>query len=191
MLMRKTASTLVDTVADHPAMHRASRGMSANKATGFQGAERAGQDIICSASFKSGTNWGMHICYQIAQLGKGHFDRIQDVIAGPDAAEPRYRRALEDRDAVPSPTGYRVINSHLPADLAPLESPAKIIAVTRDPLDCAASGHRFFGKLFFGAMRPSPEAVALFRGRMAEGLACVGSDFPYYGFGPDAEKDSA
>lgn len=37
----------------------------------------------------------------------------------------------------------------------------------------------------------SPEASAEFRSRMALGLAGVGSDFSYYGFAPNPEKDSA
>jgi hypothetical protein len=163
-LALKAASGLFGPVAYHPAMHRAGSRMNANTNTAFQGAELSAQDIICSAYFKAGTNWVMHICYQIAQLGEGRFEHVQDVIAWPDAAEPRYWRALEDRDSAPSPTGFRVIKSHLPADLVPLESAAKFIAVTRDPLDCAASGYHFFAKLFFGAMTPPPDAWLEFFG---------------------------
>ena len=157
-LALETATGLFGPVAYRPAMRRAAQRMNANMSTAFQGTELTGQDIICSAYFKAGTNWVMHICYQIAQLGEGSFEHIQDVIAWPDAAEPRYWRALEDRDAASSPTGFRVVKSHLPADLVPLESAAKFIAVTRDPLDCAASGYHFFAKLYFGAMTPPPDA---------------------------------
>lgn len=160
----KTASKVAGTEVYRPALNQAARRMNANMATAFQGAELKGQDIVCSAYFKAGTNWVMHICYQIAQLGEGRFEHIQDVIAWPDAAEPRYWRALEDRSAAPSPTGYRVIKSHLPADLVPLQSAAKFIAVTRDPSDCAASGYHFFAKLFFGAMTPPPDAWLEFFG---------------------------
>ena len=154
----KVASKLFGPVAYRHAMHRAARRMNANMSTAYQGTELTKQDIICSAYFKAGTNWVMHICYQIAHLGEGHFEHIQDVIAWPDAAEPRYWRALEDCDSASSPTGFRVIKSHLPADLVPLESATRFIAVTRDPLDCAASGYHFFAKLFFGAMTPPPDA---------------------------------
>lgn len=163
-LVLKTASRLFGFVAYRPAMRRAAQRMNANMNTAFQDAELTGQDIVCSAYFKAGTNWVMHICYQIAQLGEGRFEHIQDVIAWPDAAEPRYWRALEDRVSAPSPTGFRVIKSHLPADLVRLESAAKFIAVTRDPLDCAASGYHFFAKLFFGAMTPPPDAWLEFFG---------------------------
>jgi hypothetical protein len=159
-----------------PAMARAGVRMNAHQHTAFQGYMPDAQDIICSAYFKAGTNWVMHICYQISQLGEGQFDHIQDVIAWPDAAEPRYWRALADHEAAHSSTGYRVIKSHLPATLVPLESPAKFIAVTRDPLDCAASGYHFFAKLYFGAMTPPPDAWLDFFG--SEDAICG----PWYDF---------
>lgn len=37
----------------------------------------------------------------------------------------------------------------------------------------------------------SGAAIARFRSRMASGLANASSDFPYYGFAPNSEKDSA
>lgn len=140
-----------------PALHRAARRMNAHQATAYQGYLPRDSDIICSAYFKAGTNWVMHICYQIAHLGEGRFDHIQDEIAWPDAAEPRYWRALSDDNSKASRTGYRVIKSHLPAGLVPIDSAARIIAVTRDPVDCAASGYHFFAKLFFGPMTPPPD----------------------------------
>lgn len=159
-----------------PAMARAGRRMNAHQRSAFLGYSPDAQDIICSAYFKAGTNWVMHICYQIAQLGEGRFDHIQNVIAWPDAAEPRYWRALADHEAATSPTGYRVIKSHLPATLVPLDSPAKVIAVTRNPLDCAASGYHFFAKLYFGAMTPPPDAWLDFFG--SEDAICG----PWYDF---------
>ncbi len=99
----------------------------------------------------------MHICYQITQHGAGQFNHIQDEIAWPDAAEPRYWRSLDDSNAATAPSGKRVIKSHLPADLVPLASPAKFIAVTRDPLDCAASGYHFYSSLILGPFAPPPD----------------------------------
>lgn len=147
-----------------PFLRRAARRMNAQQVTAFLGYEPDVHDVICSAYFKAGTNWIMHICYQIAHLGEGRFDHIQDVVAWPDAAEPRYWRSVADHDAAASATGRRIIKAHLSADLVPLESSAKFIAVTRDPVDCAASGYHFFAKLYFGALTPTPDAWLEFFG---------------------------
>ena len=50
-----------------------------------------------------------------------------------------------------------MIKSHLPAELVPLDSPAKFVAVTRDPLDCAASGFHFYSSLLLGPAAPPPD----------------------------------
>ena len=139
------------------ALDRVARRMNRYQKTAFKNYEPTGSDIVCSAYFKAGTNWVMHICYQITQLGNGQFDHIQDEIAWPDAAEPRYWRALSDSNAICSPSGRRVIKSHLPADLIPLQTSTKYIAVTRDPLDCAASGFHFYANLILGPATPPPD----------------------------------
>ena len=140
-----------------PILNRASARMNANRDTAYNEYAPKRSDVICSAYFKAGTNWIMHVCYQIANLGEGEFAHIQDEIAWPDAAQPRYWRALNDENAAVAPTGYRVVKSHLSADRTPIESPAKVIAMVRDPVDCAASGYHFFAKLYFGPTTPPPD----------------------------------
>ena len=140
----KFAAPLLGNANYRLALTAVARRMNRYRETAFDGYTPSAADIVCSAYFKAGTNWVMHVCYQITQLGEGQFDHIQDEIAWPDAAEPRYWRALADSNASSSPTGSRVIKSHLPAELVPLDSPAKFVAVTRDPLDCAASGFILF-----------------------------------------------
>ncbi len=152
-----TASTLIGDQVYAPSLRGVSRFMNRYQTTAFADYTLQSGDIICSAYFKAGTNWVMHICYQLAQLGEGEFDHIQDVIAWPDAAEPRYWRHVADRSACPSRTGYHVVKSHLPANLIPLKNDAKFVIVTRDPLDCAASGYHYFAKLFLGPQTPPPD----------------------------------
>lgn len=147
-----------------PVLRRASARMNANCDTAYEGYRPKTTDVICSAYFKAGTNWIMHVCYQIAHLGQGEFAHIQDEIAWPDAAQPRYWRALTDDNASASPTGFRVVKSHLSAGRSPVDSPAKFIAMTRDPVDCAASGYHFFAKLYFGPMTPPPDVWLRFFG---------------------------
>ncbi len=152
-----TASLLNGDRVYAPSLRGISRSMNRYQSTAFADYKPLSGDIICSAYFKAGTNWVMHICYQLAQLGEGEFDHIQDVIAWPDAAEPRYWKHAADRQSVPSPSGYYVIKSHLPANLIPLDNNAKFVIVTRDPLDCAASGYHYFAKLVLGPKTPPPD----------------------------------
>ena len=70
-----------------PALLQASARMNANRFTAYEGHALTGKDIVCSAYFKAGTNWIMHVTYQIANLGEGAFSHIQDAIAWPDAAQ--------------------------------------------------------------------------------------------------------
>jgi len=121
-------------------------------------------DVVVSAYFKAGTNWIMHVCHQICHLGEAEFEHIQDVIPWPDAAEPRFWVNVHDNTVRQTPTGLRVIKSHLPASQIPINESAKYIAVTRDPKDCAASAYHFFRSLVFGAAMPPPDVwLAHFR----------------------------
>jgi len=121
-------------------------------------------DVVVSAYFKAGTNWIMHVCHQICHLGVADFEHIQDVIPWPDAAEPRFWINVHDNNARQTPTGLRVIKSHLAPSHIPINASAKYIAVTRDPKDCAASAYHFFKSLVFGATMPPPEVwLAHFR----------------------------
>ena len=140
-----------------PALRRVADRMNRHLMTAFEGYTPDKSDVICSAYFKAGTNWIMHVCHQIAHRGTAEFDHIQDVIAWPDAAQPRYWRDLFDSNANTSPTGLRVIKSHLSANLVPINDQAKYVVMTRDPLDCAASGYHYFAKLMFGPFTPPPD----------------------------------
>ncbi len=130
--------------------------MNQHADTAFDGYTPVANDIIAAAYFKAGTNWLMHMCYQISEHGEGEFAHIQDVIPWPDAAQPRFWMHLFDESAYQSRSGRRVIKSHLPANKVPVNDQAKYIAVTRDPKDCAASGYYFFRSLIFGPAAPPP-----------------------------------
>lgn len=137
-------------------LRRVSSRMNRNMDRAFQNYQPKAGDIVASAYFKAGTNWVMNMCHQIANLGVGEFDHIQDVMPWPDAAEPRYWRCIHDVEPYASPTGYRVIKSHLPASRLPIASNAKYIVVTRDPKDCAASAYHYFRDLVLGPTTPPP-----------------------------------
>lgn len=144
-------------------LNKVAQNMNRNRDAFSNYAPRQG-DVVVSAYFKAGTNWIMHVCHQICHLGSAEFDHIQDVIPWPDAAEPRFWVNVHDNNLRQTATGLRTIKSHLTADLIPLNSDAKYIAVTRDPKDCAASAYHFFQALVFGATMPPPDVwLAHFR----------------------------
>lgn len=135
-------------------LQRVAARMNQHADTAFDGYAPCANDIITAAYFKAGTNWIMHMCYQISELGEGEFDHIQDVMPWPDAAQPKFWMNLFDQSAYQSRTGRRVIKTHLPATKVPVNEKAKYIAVTRDPKDCAASGYYFFRSAIFGPTTP-------------------------------------
>lgn len=135
---------------------RVTRDINANLETAYATYTPTANDVLSIGYFRSGTNWTMHTCYQIANLGEGEFDHIQDVIPWPDAPVPKKGVGLFAPDAYQSPTQLRIIKSHnLPSQI-PYNSDAKFIAVTRDPKDVAVSGYHFFRSFIFGKMMPSP-----------------------------------
>lgn len=117
-------------------------------------------DIFVCAYSKSGTNWLMQIAHQIAWYGKGEFEHIHDVVAWPDTP-PR----LGDRMFTPlrsdiikkiSPSGLRVIKTHLAAHYVPYSDAAKYLVVIRDPKEVLVSSYPFFGSIL-GPLMPSVE----------------------------------
>lgn len=101
-------------------------------------------DIIVTTYPKSGTNWTMQMAQEIAWYGEAEYDYIHDVIPWPDKAIKTPVVPLSDtRMAERSPTGYRVIKSHLEAAHVPYSDAAKYIIVVRDPKEVIVSGFHF------------------------------------------------
>ncbi|MEO1688582.1 MAG: sulfotransferase domain-containing protein [Pseudomonadota bacterium] len=130
--------------------------MNRHTKSAFQLCQPECDDVVRSGYFKAAVNRTMRVRQQIALRGEAKFDHIQDVVAWPDAAEPRCWRALDDR-SVDTQTGLRVVKSHLPADLTPIRDDVKFTAFTRDPIDCAASGYHLSARLALGPMTPPPD----------------------------------
>jgi hypothetical protein len=104
-------------------------------------------DIIVTTYPKSGTNWTMQIAQQIAWLGESTYNFIHDVIPWPDSLMKTPVVSL-DAELEPSPTGYRVIKSHLEAAYIPVNDKAKYIVVMRDPKEVVVSGFHFQNGFF-------------------------------------------
>jgi hypothetical protein len=118
-------------------------------------------DVIVSSYFKAGTTWTLQIATQIAFRGQGEFDNLHHAVPWPDVPAPplaRFMIPLSDPSpARLSPTGLRVIKTHLTKKHVPFSREARYIAVTRDPKDCAVSGYRFLQSLALGPLMPTVE----------------------------------
>ena len=117
-------------------------------------------DIFVSTFSKSGTNWMMQISHQIAWLGEGDYGNIHDAIAWPDTpsrgSQKHITPLFSDHIKQLSPTGMRVIKTHLSALYVPFSDEAKYLVVVRDPKEVFVSSYPFVGSLA-GPLLPSVE----------------------------------
>ena len=133
-----------------------SRGITRMLGT-FPKYEPAAGDVFVCSYFKSGTNWTMHIALQIAFRGRARFEHIHEVVPWPEVPE-RMRMAVplaDDRPRAASPTGLRVIKTHLALDAVPYSPAARYIAVVRDPKDVFVSSYHFLRSVALSRAMPS------------------------------------
>ena len=119
------------------------------KQAAFAGYKPGPQDIIVSTYPKSGTNWIMNICQEIAWHGDAEFEHINSAIPWPDSTMKTPVATLQDLSmAERSAAGLRVIKSHLEAAYVPYSERAKYIVVVRDPKDVLVSAYHFENRFF-------------------------------------------
>ncbi|MEM7117151.1 MAG: sulfotransferase domain-containing protein [Chloroflexota bacterium] len=139
------------------------------KAQAFVNYRPGKHDVIVPTYPKTGTTWMLQMAHQIAFLGAGDFEHQYDVMPWPDKLIPLPDNiALDDMSvAEGSPTGLRVIKSHLEAEFIPYTADAKYISVIRDPKDMLVSMVHFengFNKMLFGDIVPVASWVEAFQG---------------------------
>ncbi|MCG8351056.1 MAG: sulfotransferase domain-containing protein [Chloroflexales bacterium] len=116
------------------------------KSEAFAGYQPTQHDVFVCTYAKSGTNWALQIAQQIACYGEAEFDYIHDLIPWPDMRTPVPVIDLRDpRPQQQSPTGLRVIKTHLGSAYVPYNQQAKYVVVIRDPKDVFVSSY-YFGK---------------------------------------------
>ncbi len=115
-------------------------------------------DVFVSTFSKSGTNWMMQISHQIAWHGEGEYENIHDAVSWPDIPGKRNEKVAaplhSDLIKKLSPTGMRVIKTHLSAHYVPFNEKAKYLVVVRDPKEIFVSSYPFIGSLA-GPIMPS------------------------------------
>jgi hypothetical protein len=116
-------------------------------------------DVIVCSYFKAGTTWTLQIATQIAFRGKAEFDNLHHAVPWPDVPAPSLARFIiplaDPSPARLSPTGLRVIKTHLRKEDVPFTREARYIAVTRDPKDSLVSGYHFLRALALGPLMPT------------------------------------
>jgi len=140
-----------------PIYHALGRRMELTRTRGgsFDGYRPDAHDVFVCSFGKSGTNWTLQIAHQIAHLGNGEFGHIHDVVPWPDELARGYAVALDDpAPRGNSPTGLRIIKTHLPMRCIPYSPDARYVCVVRDPKDVAVSGYHFFRAVLLGPLMP-------------------------------------
>ena len=107
-----------------------------------------GHDVIVSTYLRSGTYWTLQITYQIAHLGDGTFRQIHDVVPWAESSVSNIVSLSDTSPLKRSPTGLRVIKTHLESAYVPYCEHAKYITVVRDPKDVFVSFYFFRGSSF-------------------------------------------
>jgi hypothetical protein len=125
------------------ALLRSERSMRA----AFAGYTPTERDVVVATYVKSGTNWAMQICQQLAHRGAAEFEHIHDLVPWPDNMDGRPIGLYDPASWCDSPTGLRVIKTHLGEAYVPRSKAARYVVVLRDPKEVLVSSYHFLAPL--------------------------------------------
>lgn len=102
-------------------------------------------DVIVATYAKSGTNMMLQMAIQTIYKGEAKFKHIHELVPWPDTPLfiPVTIEGKESYDH--SPTGQRVIKTHLGAEDVPYTSEARYLCVLRNPGEVLVSSYHFVG----------------------------------------------
>jgi hypothetical protein len=101
------------------------------------------RDVFVTTFLKSGTNWAMQMCVEIAHRGAAEFEHIHELVPWPEAPLPALPRLDEAGPWCEAPTGLRVIKTHLARRDVPISPAARYVTLIRDPKEVVVSAHHF------------------------------------------------
>ena len=115
------------------------------KEKAFAGYVPTEHDVFVTTFAKSGTNWMMQIAQQISHYGEAEFEHIHTVAAWPDSVSAGPIPLKDTSPIDESPTGLRVIKTHLETEFVPYDEKATYVTVLRDPKEVMVSSYYFLG----------------------------------------------
>lgn len=118
-----------------------------HKQSVFAGYEPSSHDVFVCTYAKSGTYWAIQIAQQIAYYGDAEFEHIHDIVPFPGGPIPIGVSLESAKPHQMSPTGLRIIKTHLESEYVPYNPHAKYIVVVRDPKDAFVSSFYFHKNL--------------------------------------------
>jgi hypothetical protein len=120
-------------------------------------------DVFVATQMKCGTTWMQQIVYEVLSRGRGDLGDAghRHLYALSPWIESHWSVRMDDAPRI-GERGSRVIKTHLPASLCPLDPAARYVYVTRHPVACFASCVDFVSMLLGPLCPPLPDLVDWF-----------------------------